>query len=88
MSLREQLVTVYAINFFALGLDVGPYRPACVRPFVPVQSRDRQTVINDVEGVIDKTGLVGIFDSKEKLAVILSATKNAYKAVRRLPMCK
>ena len=65
----DKALGIGEVGVAPLGLDVGADRAADVGAFVVVQAAVAQRFVNDLHRALDLTGLVGVLDAEQELAV-------------------
>ena len=72
MAGRHQILGILPVRVLALGLAIGAVRTTHVGAFVPVQTEPAQRLENVLLGFCGTAGLVGVFDTQDKLAAVLT----------------
>ena len=65
----DEFFGVFCIGVTALGLDIWAVISADIGAFIPLKACIFEGVIDDFEGTIDSTFLIGIFDAEDESAV-------------------
>ena len=72
MTRGEQLFGCPLITDRPLRLVIRAERPADFRPFVPIDPNPAKTIENAADGIVDVPLLIGIVDSQDELAAVVS----------------
>ena len=78
-ALFQQKLGIFAVNRFALGLDIRTDRTAHIRTLIVSQTAVSHGFIDNIRCSLNKTSLIGVLDAKNKFAAVFSGNEVGIK---------